>query len=398
MAQGFFFRFLFIFNYLQFNYFSFLDVLRLGIHHFWWKQYFSRTPGSYRYNFGTCGNRISTMFWFATIPSLEASFLIFLTLGLIKQSNTHPSQHTYTFNEYKKESKIKKKQRRLKTRSLQNNVVHFIYTPNIQNKFSSKQHLCVQGPLQECLRARRFRATLLLHTTCVRSWCNWRASSVAAKQNQKKQCATLVFWEQLELDKSNLTVCACQVDLSPSPPASLRINWQSDSLSNQVVKSTCKVKTLKSHAQVWRTPPRGGGMGHGDGQKKRSKSITFWFFCPIFWNDVLEITLILQCSPQRPQRTQPWIRVQSHRKVRRGQTGVWVASSHDPLFRGSDRGFVCRKFLWAYSFWGQWRVSRGEYTSRYGRDQHVTVGCIAYESRIYITHAWNLPKVEQSKF
>jgi len=28
---------------------------------------------------------------------------------------------------------------------------------------TSKQHSCVQGPLRECLRARRFRATLLLH-------------------------------------------------------------------------------------------------------------------------------------------------------------------------------------------------------------------------------------------
>jgi hypothetical protein len=62
------FRFVFIFNYLQVNYFSFLDVLGLGIHHFWWKEYFSRTPGSYRYNFGTCGNRICTTNWFTPSP------------------------------------------------------------------------------------------------------------------------------------------------------------------------------------------------------------------------------------------------------------------------------------------------------------------------------------------
>jgi len=30
----FFFRFVFMFNYLDVNYFSFLDVLGLGIHHF----------------------------------------------------------------------------------------------------------------------------------------------------------------------------------------------------------------------------------------------------------------------------------------------------------------------------------------------------------------------------
>jgi len=38
----------------------------------------------------------------------------------------------------------------------------------------------VHGPLLECLQARRCRATLLLHTTFVRSWCTWRASCVAA--------------------------------------------------------------------------------------------------------------------------------------------------------------------------------------------------------------------------
>jgi len=54
------------------------------------------------------------------------------------------------------------------------------------------------------------------------------------------------------------------------------------------------------------------------------------------------------------------------------------------------------KFLWAYSFWGQWCVSRREYASRYGRDQHV--GCVTYELRIHTTHARNLPQVELSKF
>jgi len=68
MVQGSFSRFVFIFVYLPVNSFSFLDVLESGIHHFWWKEYFSRTPGSYRYNFGTCANRISTTFWFATFP------------------------------------------------------------------------------------------------------------------------------------------------------------------------------------------------------------------------------------------------------------------------------------------------------------------------------------------
>ena len=43
----------------------------------------------------------------------------------------------------------------------------------------------VHGPLRECLRARRFRASLLLHTTCVRSCCKWRASRVVAKHSKK---------------------------------------------------------------------------------------------------------------------------------------------------------------------------------------------------------------------
>ena len=63
---------------------------------------------------------------------------------------------------------------------------------------------------------------------------------------------------------------------------------------------------------------------------------------------------------------------------------------------GSDRGFVCRKFSWAYSFWGQWCVSGWKYASRYGRDQYV--GCVMYESRIHTTHAWNLPQSEWSNF
>jgi len=66
------------------------------------------------------------------------------------------------------------------------------------------------------------------------------------------------------------------------------------------------------------------------------------------------------------------------------------------LFGGSDRGFVCRKFLWAYSSWGQWCVSRWKYASRYGKDQHV--GCVTYEWTIQTTRACNLPQVEWSKF
>ena len=43
--------------------------------------------------------------------------------------------------------------------------------------------------LRRCLWARRFRAALLLHTTWIRFWCNWCASSVAAKHTQKNSIA-----------------------------------------------------------------------------------------------------------------------------------------------------------------------------------------------------------------
>jgi len=41
--------------------------------------------------------------------------------------------------------------------------------------------------LRECLRGRRFRASLLLHTTCVRSWCNWHTRCVTTKHVIKKK-------------------------------------------------------------------------------------------------------------------------------------------------------------------------------------------------------------------
>ena len=46
--------------------------------------------------------------------------------------------------------------------------------------------------LRECLRARRFCASVLLHTTCNRSCCNWRASCVVTKHEEKKH---LSIWD-----------------------------------------------------------------------------------------------------------------------------------------------------------------------------------------------------------
>jgi len=56
----------------------------------------------------------------------------------------------------------------------------YIYILSTYKYIHFKTHSCVQGPLQECLWGRRLRPTLLLHTTCVRSWYTWRASCVAA--------------------------------------------------------------------------------------------------------------------------------------------------------------------------------------------------------------------------
>jgi len=68
--------------------------------------------------------------------------------------------------------------------------------------------------------------------------------------------------------------------------------------------------------------------------------------------------------------------INTKKDKKHGQTGAWVASSHGLHFGGSDMGFVCRKFLWACSFWGRWCVLRWKYASRHGRDQHV--GCLCY--------------------
>ena len=70
------------------------------------------------------------------------------------------------------------------------------------------------------------------------------------------QGPTLVFWEQVELDKRNLTSCVCQVDLSLSPLAPLQITRQvtagqvdSTLTCHELVKSSyqlrCRTLTYK---------------------------------------------------------------------------------------------------------------------------------------------------------
>jgi len=59
----------FIFNFFNVNYFSFLDMLGLVIHHFWWKESFFRTPGSCRYT-----NSIELVPRFGLWPSSHRSW------------------------------------------------------------------------------------------------------------------------------------------------------------------------------------------------------------------------------------------------------------------------------------------------------------------------------------
>ena len=139
------------------------------------------------------------------------------------------------------------------------------------------------------------------------------------------QCPTLVFWAQVELEKStwqaqrNLTSQVDNLRLSSwlvTLASSLSSNQlTSDSLSSQLVKSTWKVTPPKSHAQaVWRTPPRGpegAGSGHGDGQKKgRNLSLlnffvqqnigenddVHWINCHVFHNERPTSTWQCCCS------------------------------------------------------------------------------------------------------
>jgi len=64
MAEGLIYRFVFIFNFLTVNYFSFLDLFVFCFPHFWWKEYFSRTPVSYMYT-----NSIELVPRFGLLPS-----------------------------------------------------------------------------------------------------------------------------------------------------------------------------------------------------------------------------------------------------------------------------------------------------------------------------------------
>ena len=73
------------------------------------------------------------------------------------------------------------------------------------------------------------------------------------------QGPALVFWAQVELDKSNLTSCACRLDLTPSLRVSLQITWHVTAcqvnLKGDPPKITC--------ASCLKNPPTGPGAPGG---------------------------------------------------------------------------------------------------------------------------------------
>ena len=79
--------------------------------------------------------------------------------------------------------------------------------------------------LWECrlIRARRFRASLLPHATCVRSWCNWRASFVAAK-HLKNTYKVKIFVFDNNIVETNKQTIRCWQFLGQSPTQSYVLN------------------------------------------------------------------------------------------------------------------------------------------------------------------------------
>ena len=188
----------------------------------------------------------------------------------------------------------------------------------------------------------------------------------------------------------------------------------------QLVKSTCQVNLQGDPPKITfascpKNSPRGvlgGGSGHSYGQKKGPNRWLFRFLAMNFWGKMMFLTYFGMFYNTRGCNA-TWqcycvvggFSATICRQYQRWDMPLIINCVLLPLHShilatllsgGSDRGFVCRKFLWAYSFWGQWCVSRWKYASQYGRDQHV--GCVKYKSIIHITHAWNLPQVEWSKF
>ena len=118
-------------------------------------------------------------------------------------------------------------------------------------------------------------------STCAHSGCTWRASCVDSQPKIKKNIDpgsyTCVLSKSRTWQVKKLTSCACQVDLSPSPPVPLQINWQvtacQANLSSQLERwpPSNHIRKL-SHEK---NPRR--GVARND--QKKVKIDHFFYFC-----------------------------------------------------------------------------------------------------------------------
>jgi len=95
--------------------------------------------------------------------------------------------------------------------------------------------LQIQGPLRECPRARRFQATLLLRTTCMRFWCNWSAICVATQQTKDQKPSNWRFVKKT-FQKKNI-----------SPPPVISRTFKLDEKSKLIKLEVCDRDFLKKN-------------------------------------------------------------------------------------------------------------------------------------------------------
>ena len=174
----------------------------------------------------------------------------------------------------------------------------------------------------------------------------------------------------MELDKGTWEVAlvTSQVDLSSSPLTPLQMTWQETACQVKTCHVNLKGDPLKSHLQdVPRTPPKGywgEGSGHGHGQKKGQNPSLFYFFrwkwcswnyfamfyttrgCIATWQSCCgvggisaTVTICRQYVRWDMPLTINCVLLPLHFHVLLTLLPLWA-----------DRGFVCKKCLWVYSF------------------------------------------------
>jgi len=114
------------------------------------------------------------------------------------------------------------------------------------NTSTSKQHSCVQGPLRECFRARRFQVSILLpRTTCVCSWyVQWRLPEKKRVWTQEKTDLAIALW----FSKCKSRSCA-QTQISVSSTF-----WDWEHIANSLEKKFPSARRLLSAALLERWP------------------------------------------------------------------------------------------------------------------------------------------------